>query len=718
MLSVALPLTRSAALLFAAACCTAAADEPVLLEPVQVTAARVPQGASAVPQPLTVLTAEQLAAQTPQVLPERLRGATGAYVQQTGAGQGTVILRGLKGAEVLHLVDGFRLNNAFFRTAPSQYIALVDPYNVAQLEVLRGPYGTLYGSDAMGGVVQVITPEARFQGAELQTRNQLALSYSTADAGFSKRLSHAVGTEQWSVSGGTTVLDYGDRRVAGPAQSADGRGGVFLSDTAGPSSYSGRGYDIKTLWKPSADQQWMFAAQYFELPNLPRYNEVVPGFGAAPAVAVSRYDNNRAFYHLRYRHQQALAFVDSLELHLGRQLINDDRLDVSLDLRTRSTEGNRSTLDGVTAQASSRIGEAHRLSYGLEFYRDRVRSNKQVQVDGGALIFSSPTSPNSVKARFPDNAHSSSFGVYLRDAWQPTARSSVDAGLRYSVSKTTLAVADRVSGGVVASDDLSGAFGGLYRLTPTLSATANFGRAFRAPNINDLAQTGRRSGSPPRITTRNTELRPETVTSGDLGLKWFAKGLQAEVSLFYADYRGRITTLPTGRSIAPGTEGCPSGTTACVEVQNLNIAKARYSGVESGLRYAHSSVLRARATLNYVYAEQDIVGVTSPGNRTPPLNGELAIEYQALPSVLIEPSVYFNGAQHRLDATDLADNRINPNGTGGFAVLNLRGVWQPNPTWRVQLTGENLLDQHYREHGSGIDGKGRGATLSIAADWR
>ena len=72
------------------------------------------------------------------------------------------IIRGLKGSQVLHLVDGMRLNNAFFRNAPNQYLGLVDAYATERTEIIRGAAPSLYGADAMGGVLQVLTAEPDF----------------------------------------------------------------------------------------------------------------------------------------------------------------------------------------------------------------------------------------------------------------------------------------------------------------------------------------------------------------------------------------------------------------------------------------------------------------------------------------------------------------------------------------------------------------------------
>lgn len=130
----------------------------VCLDTVQVTATKRPESTLHIPAATTIVGGRRLRETAPQTPMDALHGEVGTFVQQTTPGQGVVIVRGLKGSEVLHLVDGFRLNNSIFRNAPNQYIALVDGQSLDRIEVVRGPSSTLYGGDAMGGVVQMLTP--------------------------------------------------------------------------------------------------------------------------------------------------------------------------------------------------------------------------------------------------------------------------------------------------------------------------------------------------------------------------------------------------------------------------------------------------------------------------------------------------------------------------------------------------------------------------------
>lgn len=711
-------VVAAAAALFA----TPVLADSVMLDPVQVTANRQAESSFEVPQPVTVLTAADIAERTPQVMAELLRGQPGVFFQQTGAGQGMAIVRGLKGSEVLHLVDGFRLNNAFFRTAPSQYIALVDPYNISQLEVLRGPYATYYGSDAMGGVVQITTPEVRFTGDEPDWRFNAMAHYASADLARVGRISHAIGNKTLSVAGGFTTASYGNRDVGGKAQFADGNGNIdFDSKRAGPAEYKARSYDLKAIWAISAADELTLSYQRYGIPEgLPRYNEVVPGSkpivaSSNPARFESDYFNDRDFYHLRYRHTAPVAFVDSLEVHLGRQIIEDDRFDRWMPNATtlrRQFEYNRSTLDGFTAAFTTVLGAQHTLRYGVELYRDKVDSSILRSNNTDPFAPSSPTSL-SFKSRFPNGAETDNYGVYLSDAFKVGERLLIDVGVRGNRTDTSLTAApesDRTVAYDVDSTDYSGQIGLRYALTPQLAYVANAGRGYRAPNILDLAAVGSRSSD--RYVISNPALKPETINSIDMGFKWQGAVLSGEAIGFYSHYDDRIDLI-TG--VVPQGQGeCPAGEANPCS-QNQNIQSAEYYGFEGALRYRVLPGVVTYGTLNYTRAEKKVNGVTGPGNRIPPLNGVLGAEWQVLPTLVIEPSVWMNGSQHRLDSVDMADNRIAVGGTAGFAVVNLRAGWKPNNTYSIQLFGENLLDKSYREHGSGIDGRGRGVGVTLDA---
>jgi len=190
-------------------------ERPLELSPVVVTATRGDRASFDVPNAVTIIDHDDVGRKTPTVLPDLLRGETGVFVQQTTPGQAAPIVRGLIGSGILMLVDGMRLNTAFFRSAPNQYFALVDPYNVERLEVLREASSTLYGSDAMGGVINVITPVPRLASERWQLHGQALEQFSSADTGWVNRVSLQGGKTGVGLSGGFTYQDHNDLRGGG-----------------------------------------------------------------------------------------------------------------------------------------------------------------------------------------------------------------------------------------------------------------------------------------------------------------------------------------------------------------------------------------------------------------------------------------------------------------------------------------------------------------------
>jgi outer membrane receptor protein involved in Fe transport len=104
-------------------------------------------------------------------------------------------------------------------------------------------------------------------------------------------------------------------------------------------------------------------------------------------------------------------------------------------------------------------------------------------------------------------------------------------------------------------------------------------------------------------------------------------------------------------------------------------------------------------------------GITVPGDRIPPLNGRLALTWRPTAAWRLEPFIDFAGRQDRLSPRDVIDPRIDPNGTAGWATLNVHAQWRARPGLILGLRLDNLLDESYREHGSGIDGPGRNVGL-------
>lgn len=656
-----------------------------LLDGVQVTATRRQAAVLDVPPAVTVVDAEQLRRRLGLTVTDHLRGQPGTFVQQTTPGQGTVIIRGLKGSEVLHTVDGFRLNNAFFRNAPNQYIALVDPLALDRIEVVRGPMATRYGADAMGGVVQFLSWRPEFEGEHWQQQGGLRLRAASADGVVQWRLFEAIGHEDLHLAAGHSRQSVERRRVGG-------------GERLPLSGYRQQSSDL-ALTHLRGDHHLRLLWQRSEQPDTPRHDALVPGFGQTAAESAEQFfrPQRRQHEQLLYRFDAPLPFADSIELQLGRQHMVDDRVSRDTGSVQRDIEANASTLKGFSAQFGRVIGESHHLGYGIEAYSDRVHSARRRQnIETGAV------SPRS--GRFPDGSQMRSQALYLANEWRPRAGLELDAGLRYSRFEIRLPTTVDAPGVSLRPDDLSGHLGAVFEVGDGLRVVGNFGRGFRPPNVFDLGQFGERPGN--RFSIPNPALRPETVQTLDMGLKLARGPWQGEWMLFQSRYRDRISSVLTG-------DRTPEGR---LVVQAQNIVELSLRGAEAGLGFDDGGEFAARVSLTWTRGDERLQGLQTPADRIPPLFGSASASWRISPRTELEAWSQFAGRQGRLSPRDVLDPRINPEGTPGWATFNLRLGYQPSPAIELALALHNLGDIRYREHGSGLDAPGRDLALSF--DWR
>ncbi|MBT8060820.1 MAG: TonB-dependent receptor [Gammaproteobacteria bacterium] len=653
------------------------------METVMVLATRTEESLLDATEAVSVIQPDDIARLAPEMIAEMMRGVPGAFFQQTTPGQGIPIIRGLKGSQILHLVDGMRLNNAFFRNAPNQYLGLVDAYATERAEVVRGSAPSLYGADAMGGVLQILTREPEFRGTEWERNAHIYGSFNSVDNSVIARTEAATGKAGSVVSGGLTYQHHGDRTVGG-------------GDTIEPSGYRVQAADFK--WRQDLGERadLMLSAQYVEQPETPRIDELVPGFGQENPSSEQYlfFPNRRDFLHARFRLESSSRWFERFEAHLGRQVITDDRQTQDFGATEIRREFNESTLDGLTLQFNSPWGDGRAGSrefiWGFEYYTDAIDSSRFLRdtVTGNR---------REVRSRFPDGSGMDSMAVYAAHHWH-WDRLSLEAGLRYSRFEITLPPTDEFDEVRLEPDDLTGDLHFGYELSPGLRLVGNVGRGFRPPNIFDLGTLGSRPGN--RFNVPNPDLEPESVWSYDLGIKYSSDAWQLEVYGWYLDYRDKISSRFTGEVTPEGRQ----------VVQSDNLNEATLYGIESGLRYYHGDI-EYYAVVNYTRGEEDDDGVTVPADRVPPLNGRLGLVYRPRDTLRIEPYLDFASRQDRLSPRDVDDPRINPLGTAGWGTLNLLLSWQATDAAELGLRLQNLGDKNYREHGSGIDAPGRNLGL-------
>jgi outer membrane receptor for ferrienterochelin and colicin len=160
------------------------------------------------PQVVTVTNAQEIGRRDAAVFSRALIGEAGVHVQQTSTNQGSAFIRGLTGQQVVALVDGVRFNNATFRPGANQYTALIDPALVDRVEIVRGPNGAQYGSDSLGGTINVLTSPLGVGRDRFGVDGGLTLTGASADQSAAGSARLAGGSSKWGF-----LLDATGRRA-------------------------------------------------------------------------------------------------------------------------------------------------------------------------------------------------------------------------------------------------------------------------------------------------------------------------------------------------------------------------------------------------------------------------------------------------------------------------------------------------------------------------
>lgn len=650
-----------------------------LVDEITVVATRRPADATEVSAAVSSVAGRDVAVR--KLATDALALATGVSVQQTTPGQGAAIIRGLKGSSILHLVDGMRLSNAIFRSAPTPYFALVPVTAIERLEVVRGTPASLYGSEAVGGVVQAVSRLPQFEGDAPDTRGDLAVSLDSAELMQAIRGTVDMGTQRLAASLSAEHLQTGDRRIGGGERIA-------------PSAFESSALRAVVRGVPDEQRSWYVDMQYLEQPATPRIDELVPGFGQTePSSSEFLFaPTQRVFAHAQFEWHEGLLDLD-WKFDLAWQRIVDDRVTRDLDATERRYEDNRSDLYGLTLNVA---GERNSVDWiaGVDVYYDEVRSARRIEnLDDGTL--------SSVASRYPNGATVSQAAMFGNLNYQASARHAIHGGLRFSDVGIDLPDGTQIDVG-----RLSGDIGWVFDTSDTWQLVANLGVGFRAPNIFDLGSLGNRPGN--RFNIPNTNLDAEHVTHGDLGVRHRSANWQMEFVVFALDYDDRITSVSTGAVTPAGRD----------IVQSVNAATSSLYGAEIGLKVSVSNNLRLHASLNYARGEQQISDANEePADRVPPLNGRIELRYDRGERWRFDAWLAAAARQDRLSARDIRDVRIDPNGTPGWGRIGARATWFPAAAWEVMLTTDNLLDQRYRQHGSGIDAPGHNLSLTARYSW-
>lgn len=609
----------------------------VELPPIQVSASASPTTALESPQPVGVLGGDALREALAASLGETLAGMPGVRNWSTGSGVGKPMIRGLRNDRVLVLADGQRTD---FQGWGDEHGPQIESADAERIEVIRGPASVLYGSDALGGVVNVIArdlPTAFGEAPFLQGR--LTSGWSSNGGGRDARVQLEAASEGLGLRGSLTGRTHDELDTPTGALANTGYDATTGSLEAGVRGEWG-------AWSLRATRRAETVRIHEDpleepgaTPNQRIVDELVH-FGALMPVSGGR-----------------VRFDAGWQRNDRREFEEAGAADVALGLLARSWNAGLRWHHAPWGRWQGLMGAS--------LQRDRFTGSGE-------------------EALIPDSK-SFDAGLY---AFEETEAGRWRVSLGGRVDSRSLDALDQPELGVARQSRryqaVTGNLGLLYRIAEPAAVVLNVGRGFRAPSTFDLFSNGVHEGTV-AFERGDPTLGVEASLNADLALRVQTGRLHGEVGGFFNRIGDFIYSRPTG------TFDDESG----FQIFDVVQGDAALVGFESSVDLHLSRTWHVLASLDWVRGQNEAIDRPLPW--IPPLRVEGGVRYEAeglagLRHPHLSCTASWNAAQDRLDPDDIA--------TDEYALLHAAAGCEVRlgaHALGLECVVRNLADTRYRD---------------------
>ncbi len=616
------------------------------------------------------IVAKQIQQNGARTTPEALMGVSGVFLQKTNHGGGSAFIRGLTGNQTLLVIDGIRINNATFRYGPNQYLNTIDMFTLKKIDILKGIGAIEYGSDAMGGVIQMETKQNSLNDVgKLHVSN--TSKFLTHQMESTNRTEVQFAHKKWDFIGGISLKNYGD--IWG--------GGNIGKQT--PSGYSEKNYDLKTKIKIDNKQEITISSQNTTQKNIPIYHKIL-----LENFRVNQMDDQiHNLHYVKYKYKGNNKLLDELIVNTSIQRSIENRSIQKNNAVIIRNENDTIHTTGITAEIISKPTNFWTINTGFDYYKDRVNSI--------ASELNTSTSNQILKrGLYPNKSvynNSSLFSIHYLTA----GKFKLITGIRYNF--LNIKIIDTDLGNIALNPSaLVTNFGINYQANKNSAVFGSFTSGYRAPNIDDLGTLGIVDF---RYEIPSYDLKPEKSLNLEIGYKYNSQKRNFTVSMFNMQLKDIIARVIVDGKVINGYNVYNKKN---IESSNIKGAEFSYSQV------LHSGfVVQTNAT--YTYGQN--VSKNEPMRRIPPFFGQTSIAWNHK-NITLACRHQFAGNQKRLAKGDVDDNRIGKNGTPGWNTLNIdASIVLKHLDVNINLI--NLLNEKYKTHGSGVFGMGRAAGVTV-----
>lgn len=706
-------------------------EESILkLDEYVVSANRFEQEKREVPTKITTINKREVEFLNPQTSADLLGTSGEVFIQKSQYGGGSPMIRGFAANRVLIVVDGVRMNTAIFRSGNLQNVISVDPNAVENAEVIHGPGTVLYGSDAIGGVMDFHTLSPKFSAKDgWYIEGNYMNRYASASDERTNHLDLSYGNKRWAFVSSATYSQFGDLRMGSvghddytrPEYVETAHGLDSIVRNSDPNVQKNTGYDQlnvmqKIKFKASDRLTLEYSGHYSATSNVPRYDRLIVYDGEDLDKAEWYYGPQTWVMNtLNATYKGDNKLFDEMRVVAAHQYFEESRHDRSYGSSTLRHRTETVNAYSLNIDLDKALADNQHLFYGVEAVVNTVnsRANKE-NLNTGEL---NPTS-----TRYPDGSTWQSYSAYVNYKNNLSEKMTFNAGVRYNhilidAEFDTTQFPFPFTSTSLSTGAANGNIGVAYRPTDKWQVNAILSSGFRAPNVDDIGKVF--DSEQGRVVVPNPDLEAEYLYNAELGVsRYFGSFLKVDVTGFYsiltnAMVRGSYTYNGQDSIMYDGELS---------EVQALvNEDQVDIYGVQGSVRANLGRYFRLRSHLTYTHGE------TKEGDayrHVPPLYGSthLIFKYKKF---MIDAYTEYNGeiayddlapseqGSPEIYATDDQGRPYSPS----WVTMNVKSAYQFSDHFSATLGLENIQDVRYRPYSSGVVAPGRNLVASIRASF-
>ncbi len=696
---------------------------------VVVSISRFGQSKDQVPQKVVTINQKDILTSSPQTSADLLESTGQVYVQKSQLGGGSPMIRGFSTNRLLITVDGVRMNTAIFRGGNVQNVISIDPLSVERTEVVLGPGSIIYGSDAIGGVINFFTLSPAFsvvKGGNFSGRAYTR--YATANEEKTGHFNVAYGNREWAFLTGASYSDFGDLRMGSygpeeylrPDYAVRRNGRDLMVENEDPKVQKPTGYEQlnllqKVRFKPTEEYDFSLGLIYSTTSDFPRYDRLYRKRDGVLRAA-EWYYGPQEWLQTNFQLNKVGngKIYNELKLTAAYQYFEESRND--RDYGEEVLYHTREQVDAYSLNLDlEKKFKTKTLFYGGEYVYNLVNSTGTER-----NIITAEVSPGT--SRYPDGATWQSLASYANLQWELRKDLTLQTGARYNYIILDAGFSEEIydfpfSDANLNTGALTGSAGLNWRQNDILGWQLNLSTAFRAPNIDDVGKIF--DSAPGLVVVPNPDLKPEKAYNAELGVRLnFDRLVQVDLAGYYT----LLEDAMVRRDYSLNGETFIDYRGEQSRVQAIqNSARARVYGFEAGAKvfFTENLKLTTQVSLTEGEEEQDD-GTTAPLRHAPPFFGNVHLVWEN-EKLRFDLFAEYNG---EISADELAPSErdksylyaIDENGNPyapEWYTINFSSQYQLGKMWLLTASLENITDQRYRTYSSGVAAAGRNLILAL-----